>query len=82
MVNDGSQDELSVKPITNEEIIMFMCTQKQDFLNICEFFPRTKENLIRQGNERRARFIHQKNNNSLRYAKKLKEIKENKSMLD
>jgi len=52
-----------------------MCTQKQDFLNICEFFPRTKENLIRQGTERRARFITQKNKNSIRYQKKLKDKK-------
>lgn len=56
---------------------MFMCTQKQDFLNICEFFPRTKENLIRQGTERRARFILQKNKNSIRYQKKLEDQKKN-----
>ena len=74
MVNDGSQDELSVKPIANDEIIHFMCIQKQDFLNICEFFPRTKENLIRQGTERRARFIVQKNKNSIRYKKKEAEV--------
>lgn len=82
MVNDGSTDELSFKSIPNQEIIMFMCVQRQELLNFCEFFPKTKENLIRQGTERRARFIMQKNLNSIRYQRKRQEYEKNRATLN
>ena len=44
-----------------------MCVKKQEFLNLCELFPSTAENLKRKAKERRCRFMQQKSTNSKKY---------------
>lgn len=56
-------DEQSVVPQEN----IFMCIEKTQFLELCDLFPQTKENLIRKSLERREKFIKQRNLNSKEY---------------
>jgi len=43
-----------------EASTMFMCIKKEDFLNLCNIFPQTAENIKRKAKLRRLRFMEQK----------------------
>lgn len=47
--------------------ILFMCVSKERLLQLCSLFPQTAENIKRKSLERRARFMQQKNTNSISY---------------
>ena len=48
-----------------------MCVNKEVIEELCELFPLTAENLKKRSIERRAKFMEQKNLNSIKFEKKL-----------
>lgn len=48
---------------------IFMCVGKDRFLELCDLFPQTKSNLIRNSLIRRKQFMKEKNCNSRKYWK-------------
>ncbi len=46
---------------------MFMCVSKDDFLDLCDLFPETKNNLLNIALERRKKFMVYKKINSVKY---------------
>lgn len=47
--------------------VMFMCLNQEDFLDLCDLFPETKNNLLKIALERRKRFMIYKKLNSIKY---------------
>jgi hypothetical protein len=46
---------------------MFMCVSKEDFLDLCDLFPETKNNLLNIAMVRRKKFMYYKKLNSIKY---------------
>lgn len=61
-------ENVNEQNIVPQETI-FMCVEKTQFMELCELFPQTKENLIRKSAERRMKFMKQRNLNSKTYWK-------------
>ena len=46
---------------------MFMCVSQEDFLDLCDLFPETKNNMLNIAMTRRKKFMYYKNLNSIKY---------------